>query len=108
MGVRLNYASEKSQEVIKQISAFLLGRPLAGATQKQIADMLGVSHGTANRYIQHMVGVHLIHIEQPSRATNMGHKPAIYKHGPRIVTLFPPNALYRDLPLTFFGVKPKK
>lgn len=108
MPVRLNYESEKSQEVIKQILAYLLGRPLEGATQKQIADMLEVSHGTANRYIQYLVYQQRIHIEQPSRATNMGHKPAIYKHGPRIVTLFPPNALYRDLPLTFFGVQKKK
>lgn len=108
MGVRLNYESEKSQEVIKQILAFLLGRPLAGATQKQIADMLGVSHGTANRFVQYLVNRQQIHIEQPSRATNKGHTPAIYKHGPRIVTLFPPNPVYPDLPLTFFGVKPKK
>jgi hypothetical protein len=34
--------------------------------------------------------------------------PAIYKHGPRIVTVFPRDAVYRDLPLSFFGVKPKK
>lgn len=108
MALRLNYESEKSQEVMKQICAFLLGRPLEGATQKQIADMLGVSHGTAHRFIVYLVEHQKIHIEQPSRPTNKGHLPAIYKHGPRIVTVFPKNAMYRDLPLTFFGVKPKK
>lgn len=108
MPVRLNYESEASQDVIKQILAFLLGRPLEGATQKQIAAMLGVSHGTANRFVQYLVEKQKIHIEQPSRPTNKGHLPAIYKHGPRIVTVFPKNAMYRDLPLTFFGVKPKK
>lgn len=108
MPVRLNYASEASQNVIKQILAFLLGRPLEGATQKQIAAMLGVSHGTAHRFIVYLVEHHKIHIEQPAKPTNRGHLPAIYKHGSRIVTLFPRDAVYRDLPLDFFKDRKKK
>lgn len=103
MAVRLNYESRKSKDVISQILAYLLGRPLQGATQQQIAAMLGASHGTANRFIQYLVKIEEIHIEQKARATNHGHLPAIYKYGPRIVTRFPRNALYQDLPLTFFG-----
>lgn len=94
-------------EIIGQILAFLLGRPLHGGTQHQIAAMLSVSHGTANRFIQHLVGTHRIHIAIPAKATNRGHMPAIYKHGRRIVTVFPRNRVYQDLPLTFFGDRRK-
>jgi hypothetical protein len=108
MSSRFNYESPNSLEVISQIRAFLLGRPLHGGTQQEIAEMLGVSHGTANRFIQHLVGVQKIHIAVQARATQKGHKPAIYKHGPRIVTIFPRNAVYQDLPLSFFGDRKKK
>ena len=105
MGVRLNYASKKSQQVIGQILAYLLGRPLAGATHQQIASMLKASHGTANRFIQYLVGINQIHVARKAKATNKGHLPAIYKHGPRIETRFSGRTTYQDLPLNFFGRK---
>jgi hypothetical protein len=105
MGVRLNYASKKSQQVISQILAYLLGRPLAGATHQQIASMLKASHGTANRFIQYLVGINQIHVARKAKATNKGHLPAIYKHGPRIETRFSGRTTYQDLPLNFFGRK---
>jgi hypothetical protein len=110
MSSRFNYDSPKSLEVIGQICAFLLGRPLHGATQHEIAEMLGVSHGTANRFIQHLCSneVQKIHIAIQAKATQRGHRPAIYKYGPRTVTIFPRNAVYQDLPLSFFGARKKK
>jgi hypothetical protein len=105
MQVRLNYESKKSKEVIAQVLAFLLGRPLAGATQKQIESMLKVSHGTANRFIQHLVNTNQMHVARKARATNRGHLPAIYKYGPRIETRFSGRTVYQDLPLNFFGRK---
>lgn len=112
MVVRLNYASKKSQQVIAQILAYLLGRPLAGATQQQIGAMLKAttkkgSHGTANRFIQFLVETKQIHVERKARATNKGHLPAIYKHGPPVETRFSGRTVYQDLPLNFFGRKRK-
>jgi hypothetical protein len=97
----LNYDSPQSQETISKICAYLLGRPLHGATQQQIADMLVVSLQTANRFIQHLLAANRIHtaIKAQARGRN---SPAIYKYGPPIVTVFSGRE-YTDLPLAFFG-----
>jgi len=98
----LNYESPQSQETIKKILAFLLGRPLHGATQQQIADMLECSLQTSNRFVQHLLMKGQIHIAIKAQAMYRN-SPAVYKHGPRYETVFPPNARYQDLPLNFFG-----
>jgi len=97
----LNYDSPQSQETIMKIVAYLLGRPLYGATQQQIADMLEVSVQTANRFIQHLLAKEKIHIWIKAQA--QGRKsPAVYKHGPKFVTPCY-GRRYTDLPLAFFG-----
>lgn len=97
----LNYDSPQSQETIKRVVAYLLGRPIHGGTQQQVADMLGVSLQTANRFIQHMLLKNEIH--EHIKAQAMGrNSPAYYKAGPPIITHFPKRG-YSDLPLNFFG-----
>lgn len=97
-----DYGSENSLMIMKMISAFLLGRPLHGATQGEIAEMLGMSGPSASRYINHMVKEHKAHIAIPIKATVRGHLPAIYKHGPVVIPYIPRGTMYRDLPLAFF------
>jgi hypothetical protein len=97
----LNYDSPQSQETIKRIIAFLLGRPIHGATQQHVADMLEVSLQTANRFIQHLLLKNEIH--EHIKAQAMGrNSPAYYLAGPPVVTHFPKRG-YSDLPLNFFG-----
>jgi len=98
----LNYNSPQSQETIKKILAFLMGRPLHGATQQQIADMLECSLQTSNRFVQHLLAKHEIHIAIKAQFFGRN-SPAVYKYGPRYETLFHKHVYYRDLPLEFFG-----
>lgn len=101
----LNYETENSQKIIKQILAFLLGRPREGATLRQIKEMLGVSHGTAHRFVNHLTEFNKIHISVEAKATQAGHTAARYRLGRRIVTMLIPGMKYPDLPLNFFGPK---
>lgn len=90
--------------------AYLIGRPLHGATQQQVADMLEVSLQTANRFMQHLVGKGRIHIAIKAQALGRN-SPAVYKYGPPTVTVIPKWCIYKDLPLAFFrssGSKPKR
>jgi hypothetical protein len=97
----LNYDSPASLETIEKILAFLMGRPLHGATQQDIADMIPASLQTANRFVQHLLVKGEIHtaIKAQSQGRN---SPAVYKYGPPIVTRFS-GRQYNDLPLSFFG-----
>lgn len=101
----LNYESEKSQETIRRILAFLLGRPREGATLKQIQSMLGCSHGTAHRFVNHLLDWNKIHVAVEAKATQQGHTPAYYRLGYKIITPMIPGMQYRDIPLNFFGPK---
>jgi hypothetical protein len=105
----LNYESPQSLETIDLILAYLIGRPLHGATQQQIADMLNVSIQTANRFVQHLERKGKVHtaIKAQSRGRN---SPAVYKHGPMPPQpLIPKWCVYRDLPHAFFkSTKPKR
>lgn len=101
----LNYETEKSQNTIRRILAFLLGRPREGATLKQIQSMLGCSHGTAYRFVNYLLAGEKIHIAVEAKATQQGHTPAYYRLGYKIVTPMIPGMQYWDLPLNFFGPK---
>lgn len=101
----LNYETENSQKIIKQILAFLLGRPREGATLKQIQSMLDVSHGTAHRFVNHLTERNKIHVSVEAKATQQGHTPAYYRLGYKIITPMIPGMQYRDIPLNFFGPK---
>jgi len=101
----LNYETENSQKIIKQILAFLLGRPREGATLKQIQSMLGASHGTAHRFVNYLTERNKIHVSVEAKATQQGHTPAYYRLGYRIITPMIPGMQYRDIPLNFFGPK---
>lgn len=103
-----NYESENSLAIMSQICAFLLGRPLHGGTQHEIADMLKMSMPTASRYINHLLHLQRVHIAMPIKATSRGHLPAVYKHGPVVYPYIKPGTKYRDLPLTFFRKKTNK
>ena len=103
-----DYTSVNSLQIIGQILAYLLGRPLHGATQRQIADMLEMSMPTASRYINYLVGEGKAHIAMPIKATSRGHLPAVYKHGPVVIPRIKPGTMYKDLPLDFFKKKGKK
>lgn len=103
----LNYESEKTQERILRILAYLLGRPREGATLKQIQDMLGVSHGTAFTLVKYLTETNKIHVAVESKATQGGHTPTVYRLGHKIVTPPIPGLRYcGSLPITFF--KPRK
>lgn len=102
----LNYETEKSQETIRRILAFLLGRPREGATLKQIQSMLDVSHGTAHRFVNYLLDRNKIHVSVEAKATQQGHTPAYFRLGRRITTPMIPGMAYRDIPLNFFGNKP--
>lgn len=101
----LNYETEKSQETIRRILAFLLGRPREGATLKQIQSMLDVSHGTAHRFVNYLVERNKIHVSVEAKATQQGHTPAYYRLGRRIITALIPGLQYGDIPLNFFRKK---
>lgn len=101
----LNYESEKSQKRIRQILAFLLGRPRDGATLKQIQLMLKCSHGTAHRFVNHLLEWNRIHVAVEAKATQQGHTPARFRLGHKIVTPMIPGLKYADIPLNFFGPK---
>lgn len=101
----LNYESVNSQKIIRQILAFLLGRPREGATLKQIQAMLAVSHGTAHRFVNYLVATEKIHIAAETKATQAGHTPTVYRLGYKIITPIIPGLKYNDIPLNFFGKK---
>jgi len=93
-----NYENEESQAICRQIRAFLLGRPLHGATPQEISDMLGTKLNTTRRYLQYLLDSHLIHV---ARQPRIGFA-TIYKHGPVVVPRIKPGLVYVDLPLAFF------
>jgi len=101
----LTFRSPHSQEALAKIKAFLLGRPLEGATQQQVADMLELSPKAANRFLIYLLDQVPPPIHIAVKAQRQGrNSPAIYKHGPAIVTKFRPGGvIYRDLPPAFFG-----
>ena len=104
----LNYESPQSLETIDRILAYLIGRPLHGATQQQIAEMLNVSIQTSNRFVMHLEAKFRIHeaIKAQARGRN---SPAVYKYGPPPPPpLIPKWCVYRDLPLSFFSGSRKK
>lgn len=98
----LNYETEKAQETIRRILAFLLGRPREGATVKEIQAMLGVSYGKAYGFVNHLVATLKIHVAVEAKATQNGHTPAYYRLGHKIDTLLVPGLKYGDIPLDFF------
>jgi hypothetical protein len=102
-----NYESDISRLAHSKIMAYLLGRPLQGASAQQVADMLEVNVNIARRHIYYLVDVGKIHLSQPPKATQRGHLPAIYKHGPILRPYIKPGMAYRDLPEEFFKGKTK-
>lgn len=102
-----DYDSKASKDILSQIVAYLLGRPLNGATQKDIAAMLGLSKAGANRYINHLVARGKIHLWQPPKMTQKGYVAGIYMHGPLLRPYIKPGLEYTDIPLDFFPGRKK-
>lgn len=97
-----DYSTEKSRKICDHILAYLLGRPLHGATQKEVAGMLDASLSTTSRFLNWLVAQGKIHVSRPVRPSQQGSLPAIYKHGPPIVPRIKPGLVYDELPLAFF------
>lgn len=97
-----NYDTPASRETCDQIIAFLLGRPLHGATRMEISLMLGMREANTRRYLIYLVEAFKIHISRPARPSPRGSIAAIYKHGPMCVPRIKPGLVYTDLPLAFF------
>lgn len=89
----------------KEILAYLIGRPVEGATTRQLCALLGLKQSSIGEYTTYLLGENLIYLAEPPRRkfNGKGFTEAVYKHGQPYMPRIKPDYVYRDLPPEFFG-----
>lgn len=76
-----DFTSAASQLKMKQIEQYVR-RAARGRTLGQIAVALTMSQSGVGPYVTELCDQKVIHIAEQAQATQGGHTPAIYQHGP--------------------------